>query len=105
VVVLLTFIRLARLERLPLTALISISAFCFCTTLIGIGLLSLRKWAAILFSLALVAVPILNTVDTVREGPLAWNLIVFVCSVVFIAPIVIIIRSWSLLSWRGKWLL
>jgi hypothetical protein len=39
----------ARLGPLTLPALVSISSFCFFVTLIGVGLLFLRKWAAIFF--------------------------------------------------------
>jgi hypothetical protein len=56
----------SRLGPLPLQAIISISVFFFAATLIGVGLLFLRKWAAIVFSLALVALPIWNTVDTLE---------------------------------------
>jgi len=93
------------LVRISLRAVISISVFFFAATLIGVGLLFLRKWAAIVFSLALVALPIWNTVDTLGKAPIAWNLMVLVSAIVLVMPVIIIIRCWSLLSWGGEWFL
>ena len=92
-----------RLGPLPWREIISIGVFFFATTLIGVGLMFLRKWAAIYFSLALVVTPIWLNLDSLGKAPLAWNLIVFVVGLVLLFPIIIIVRSWSLLSWRGKW--
>ena len=92
----------SRLGPFPLQFIISISVFFFAATLIGVGLLFLRKWAAIVFSLALVALPIWNTVDTLGKAPFAWNLMVLVCATVLVMPVIIIIRSWPLLSWAAN---
>ena len=95
----------SRFGPVTLRAVISISVFFFAATLIGVGLLFLRKWAAIVFSLALVALPIWNTVDTLGKAPIAWNLMVLVSAIVLVMPVIIIIRCWSLLSWGGEWFL
>jgi len=92
-----------RLGPLPWRDIISIGVFFFATTSIGVGLVFLRKWAAIYFSLALVAFPIWLNLTSVGEVPFAWNLMVFVIGLVLMSPIIIVVRSWSLLSWRGKW--
>jgi hypothetical protein len=102
--VLLVFVAFGELDRgLPVRFMISVMVFFFATTVIGIGLLLLRKWAAILFSLALAALPIWLTLNSSGEARFAWYAMSFVLAVVSIAPIVIVIRSWSLLSWNGKW--
>ena len=102
--VLLFFVAFGELDRgLPVRFMISVMVFFFATTVIGIGLVLLRKWAAILFSLALAALPIWLTLTSSGEARFAWYAMSFVLAVVSIAPIVIVIRSWSLLSWNGKW--
>ena len=91
-----------RLGPFPRRFTISICVLFLATTLIGVGLMFLRKWAALLFSLALVGMPIWLNLTSLGE-PLAWNAMVFVFGLVLIMPIAIMIRSWSLLSWRGRW--
>ena len=94
-----------RLGPFPLQFIISISVFLSAATLIGIGLLFLRKWAAIVFSLALVSIPIWNTVGSLGKAPFGWSLMVLGSTIVLVIPVIIVIRSWSLLSWGGKWFL
>src|SRR5258708_637707 len=94
----------ARLGPLTLPAVIYISSLCFFVTMIGVGLLFLRKWAAIFFSLALVILPTWFTLDAIGESPAGFFVMMLVVAIVLILPIFIIIRSWRLLSWRGKWL-
>src|SRR5947207_11342527 len=93
----------SRLGPLPWQALISLSALSIAATLIGVGLLFLRKWAAIVFSLALVAFPIWITVASIGESPSGFYLLILAFAIVLILPIIIIIRTWPLLSWSGKW--
>jgi len=95
--------RWSHYDDLSFRGIVPVTVLLFAATLMGIGLVLLRKWAALPFSLVLIGLPIWNTVDTIGDAPLAWNLFVFVCAVVLMAPVVIIIRSWPLLSWRGKW--
>jgi len=87
---------------LPFQGIIRVAGFLFATTVMGVGLVLLRKWAALLFSFALAALLIWLTLAAIGEGALVWLAMVFVLAVVAIAPIVIVIRSWSLLSWRGQ---
>jgi len=44
-------------EPLPLAAFIAMAVYIFAVALVGLGLLLLRKWAAIIFVLALVVFP------------------------------------------------
>ena len=46
-------------------------AFCIVATSVGVGLLLLRKWAAVLFSLALVGLPIWMGIDWFGQVPVA----------------------------------
>lgn len=84
-------------------AVIGVAAFFFAITVIGIGLLLLRKWAALVFALSLAGLPIWLTLTLIGEGEFVWYAMIFVLAVVLLAPIVIVIRSWPLLWWRGKY--
>lgn len=91
----------------PLTkpAMVRISVFFLTATVVAIGLFLLRKWAAVLFAVAAGAIATWLIVGTVISVPLAYWVINFLFAFLLILPTVVIIRAWSLLSWRGKWLL
>jgi hypothetical protein len=57
-----------------------------------------------LFSVALVILPTWFTLGAIGESPAGFFVLMLAVTIVLILPIVIIIRSWRLLSWRGKWL-
>ena len=80
-------------------------AFCVVATSVGVGLLLLRKWAAVVFSLALIGLPTWMAFASIGEAPIGPYLILVAVMVVLAMPIIIIVRSWRLLSWRGKWFL
>ena len=106
VLILLAFNRLRLLEgHLPLRAIIAMAVYVFVVALIGIGLLLLRKWAAIVFALALVVFPTWMTIDSIGESPAGFFVMMLTAGIGLILPIIVIVRSWRLLSWRGKWLL
>ena len=91
----------------PLTmpAIVRLSVFFLTATVVAIGLFLLRKWAAILFAAAAGAMATWLLVGTVVSVPLLYWIINFVFAFLLILPTVVIIRAWSSLSWRGKWLL
>ena len=67
--------RARMLRPLPETVIASaIVVFLFATS-VGIGLLFLRKWAALVFSLALVALPASMGVDSIGKAPVAAYLV------------------------------
>jgi|GEM_PF-1849139 len=90
---------------LPLRVVIALTVYVFVVALIGVGLLLLRKWAAIVFALALVVFPTWMTIESIGEAPLGFYLMMLAAGIVLILPIIVILRSWRLLSWRGKWFL
>jgi hypothetical protein len=94
----------SRLGPLPWQAFIPTFFWFVSATLVGVELL-LRKWAVILFSLALVAFPIWFTLDSIGESPFGFYLMMLALAMLLVLPIIIIVRSWPLLSWRGKWFL
>src|SRR5262249_51980931 len=87
---------------LPKAKLIAALIFAIVTSVVGVGLLLLRKWAAVLFSLALVGFPIWMGIDWFGEVPVGVYAMLLAVIRVLILPIIIIFRSWRLLSWRGK---
>jgi len=88
---------------LPNAAIISALVVFIGVSAVGLGLLFLRKWAAVLFSFALIGLPVYMAIDSIRDAPASAYLIILIVAVVLVMPIVIIVRSWRLLSWRGKW--
>ena len=91
----------------PLTtgASVRLSVFFLVATLVAIGLFLLRKWAAVLFAVAAGAIATWLFIGTVMSVPVAYWIINFLFAFLLVLPTVVIIRAWSLLSWRGKWLL
>jgi len=94
-----------QLGPLTASAIIRLSIFFFSTTLIGIGLLFLRKWAALFLSVALMVFAIWLIVGTIQDVPFPWTLINFAFAFLALLPTLVIFRSWSLLSWGGRWFL
>ena len=91
----------------PLTAaaIVRVALFFLTATVVAIGLFLLRKWAAIFFAAAAGATATWLIVGTVVSVPVAYWIINFLFAFLLILPIGLIVRSWSSLSWRGKWLL
>lgn len=72
-------------------------------TFIGIGLLFLRKWAAIYFSVPLFCYGLWLALTSIEPVPFPWNLL-YVCEgISLMLPLGVTIRVWSQLSWGGKW--
>src|SRR5262249_24065165 len=93
------------LGLLTTSAALRLSVFFLIATVVAIGLFLLRKRAAILFAVASGMLATWLIVGTVGSVPFPWSLINFALAFLLILPTVVIIRSWSSLSWRGKWLL
>jgi hypothetical protein len=81
------------------------AVYLFFVPFVGVGLLFLRKWAAIIFAMALVVFPTWGTVSAIGDAPLGFYLLMLAVGIVLALAITVIVRSWPLLSWRGKWLL
>lgn len=97
--------RRRQLGPIPPDGLIRITIFFVSATVVGIGLVYLRKWAAVILALALGAIATWLIQGTIRGVPFPANLINFAIGGLLIVMVVLIIRSWSKLSWGGKWLL
>jgi len=85
------------------SALVRYCLFLAATTLIALGLFLLCKWAAIMFAVATGTSAGWLIIGTVGAVPLPWSVINFGFALVLLALGTIAIRSWPLLSWRGKW--
>ena len=72
-------------------------------TVVGIGLLFLRRWAAIYFSVPLFCFGLWLAVSSIEPIPFPWNLLYMTEGVSLMLPLIVTIRVWPQLSWRGKW--
>ena len=95
--------RARALGPLSTQAIIRIFVFYVSATVIGIGLLYLRKWAAVFFSLSLLLVAISIIFGSIWEVPFPLNLINIFFGSLLLLPAIVTVYSWSLLTWRGKW--
>ena|SRR5688500_3109717 len=91
--------------HLPSKVLIAMAVNIFLVAMVGVGLLLLRKWAAAVFALALVVFPTWMTLESIGQAPGGFYFMMLAAVIVFTMAIIVIFRSWPLLSWRGKWLL
>ena len=67
---------------------------------IGVGLIRLRKWAAILFSLATLACAMWLVIGSILHVPRPYMFYNFTFATIFIIPTVATATCWRLLAWR-----
>jgi hypothetical protein len=72
-------------------------------TLVGFGLLFLRKWAAIYFSVPLFCFGAWLALTSIEPIPFPFNLCYMCLGVSLMLPLIVTVRVWSQLSWGGKW--
>lgn len=85
--------------------IVRILTFLILSTSVGVGLLYIRKWAAILFSLSTVAMALWLIIGSVLYVPFAFGLLNISLGILLFFPTVVTIRSWAILSSGGKWYL
>jgi hypothetical protein len=101
--VLITSVMTAHLSPRPSPlAYARLSIFVVIGLIIGIGLLFLRKWAALCFSSGSLALAIWMVVGSILYWPFPAMLIILGIGLSFIFPAVLTLRCWSHLIWRGK---
>jgi|ERR1043165_2677177 hypothetical protein len=71
--------------------------------IVGLGLIGLRKWAAIYFSAPLLVIGLWIFWTSVEAVPFPGNLVYMLYGVSLMLPAVVTVRLWPYLSWRGKW--
>lgn len=71
--------------------------------IVGLGLLGLRKWAALYASIPLFCFGLWLAVTSIEPIRFPWNLFYVAEGVSLMLPLVVTIRVWSQLSWGGKW--
>lgn len=71
--------------------------------IVGVGLLNLRKWAALYFSIPLFLIGLSKALSAVEEIAFPWNLFGMAHGVSLMLPLYITIRAWSQLTSGGKW--
>jgi hypothetical protein len=70
--------------------------------LVGFGLASLRKWAALYFSIPLFCIGIRLVGISIYDIAFPWNLLAMLYSLLFTLPLVITIRFWKQLTWGRR---
>ncbi len=71
--------------------------------LIGVGLIFLRKWAALYFSLPLFCLGIWVALSSIPKVTFPYNLLTMCEGISLMFPLLVTIRVWPQLTWRGKW--
>lgn len=70
---------------------------------VGLGLIFLRKWAALYFSVPLFCYGILIALEAIREIPFPFNFLGMAYGVSLMLPLFVTVRIWRQLVWGGKW--
>lgn len=89
--------------QLPSARQARLVIFASLTAVVGIGLLNLRKWAALYFSIPLFCFGLWLSLSFIEPIRFPWNLFYMAEGVSLMLPLVVTIRIWSQLSWGGKW--
>ena len=71
--------------------------------IVGLGLIGLRKWAAIYFSAPSLCIGLSVFWSSIEQVSFPWNLAYMLYGVSLMLPAVVTVRLWPYLSWRGKW--
>jgi hypothetical protein len=79
--------------------LIAFSAVSF----VGIGLIFLRKWAALYFSVPLFCFGFSIVLTAIPEVTFPFNLLAMCEGISLMLPLVVTFRVWRQLTWGGKW--
>jgi hypothetical protein len=68
----------------------------------GLGLFGLRKWAALLFSMATLYVAFWAVKDALHPTPIPsdWNWLGFLYAALLIVPPILTLKYWRMLTWR-----
>jgi hypothetical protein len=75
----------------------------FVVLIIGSGLLHLRRWAAVYFSLPLFCLGLWLTGSSIEAVRFPWNLLYMCEGASLMLPAVVTVSRWSDLSAGGKW--
>lgn len=70
---------------------------------IGLGLIFLRKWAAVYFSVPLFCYGIFIVLKSIPEIPFPYNLLGMAYGASLMLPLIVTILIWRRLVWGGKW--
>lgn len=73
-------------------------------TVLGIGLVCLRKWAALYFSIPLFIYGVWVAWTSISTVPFPLNLFCMCDGISLMLPLIVTIRIWPQLTWRGKWI-
>ena len=72
------------------------------TAFVGFGLICMRKWAALYFSLPLFAYGVIEAFCSIKQVSFPYNLLVMMHGVSLTLPLVVTIRIWKQLTWGRR---
>jgi hypothetical protein len=72
------------------------------TAFIGFGLIWMRKWAALYFSLPLFAYGVVEAFCSIKQVSFPYNLLVMMHGVSLTLPLIVTIRIWRQLTWGRR---
>jgi len=75
----------------------------FAVLIVGLGLVGLRKWAAIYFSAPLFMLGVWIALSAIEQVSFPWNLFWIGEGISLMLPALVTVWLWPQLSWRGKW--
>jgi hypothetical protein len=101
--VLISLVEISRAHEMPFPQELSALFFIGFAAIIGVGLLFLRKWAALYFSVRLFWYGLSLMLSSVQPVPFPWNLLCMAEGISLMLPLNVTCRVWSQLSWGGKW--
>ena len=72
------------------------------TWLVGLGLIFMRKWAALYFSLPLFVYGIMEAFCSIKQVTFPYNLLMMMHGISLTLPLVVTIRIWKQLTWGRR---
>src|ERR1044072_311488 len=72
------------------------------TAVVGVGLIFMRKWAALYFSLPLFAYGITEAFCSIKQVTCPYNLLVMMHGISLPLPLIVTIRIWKHLTWGRR---
>jgi|SRR5882724_9621828 len=82
---------------------IRLEVFVLVTTVIALGLILMRRWAAILFSTAFASLGLYLILGSLLYAPPILTITILPFGLLFMVPAVATKQGWNRLKWTGKW--
>jgi hypothetical protein len=83
--------------------IIRLEVFVLVTTVLGLGLILMRRWAAILFSTAFASLGLFLILGSLLYAPPILILMILPFGLLCLVPAVATKQGWNRLKWTGEW--